>query len=374
MSLRILHTADHHLGISFGQYPDDVRQHLLEERFAALQRLVDIANERQAHFLVVAGDLFDKQGVPKKLVKRAVEILAAFDGEHVLVLPGNHDFCEGPASNLWTEFRALAEGTRVLALLEPAAKEFDAGDVRVRFYPCPCPAKHGRDHVIGWVAAEEKEPGLLHVGIAHGNVEGLGLDANQQYFNMSERELRSAGVHTWLLGHIHVPAPAAGTTGRPAYFMAGIHTPDSLKCSHAGHAWWIELESDGSCRFESVVRGRVRFARIGRVLDGAAAVDALRAECARFDAPSTILDLQLDGRLGEADFDDLRHLIGELRGRFLHLTSDLSIAPLLDAAGIERRFPDGTLTGDLLRALLSDEAHPGDAHVALETIEPLLRP
>jgi Icc-related predicted phosphoesterase len=37
----------------------------LEERFSALERLVATANQRDAHFLVVAGDLFDKQTVTK---------------------------------------------------------------------------------------------------------------------------------------------------------------------------------------------------------------------------------------------------------------------------------------------------------------------
>ena len=58
---RILHTADNHIGISFGRYPDAVCDRLLEERFTALERIVATANEREAHFLVVAGDLFDKQ-------------------------------------------------------------------------------------------------------------------------------------------------------------------------------------------------------------------------------------------------------------------------------------------------------------------------
>lgn len=89
MPLRILHTADNHIGLSFAQYPDLVRDRLLEERFSALERLVDTANERQAHFFVVAGDLFDKQTVTKKLVERAVATLAGFGGEHVLVLEGD---------------------------------------------------------------------------------------------------------------------------------------------------------------------------------------------------------------------------------------------------------------------------------------------
>ena len=374
MALRILLTADNHIGISFAQYPDVVRDRLLEERFAALERLVGTANERRAHFLVVAGDLFDKQTVTKKIVERAVASLARFEGEHVLVLAGNHDFYEGGDNKLWKWFRELVEGTCVIPLLEPVRKRFECDDVRVCFYACPCPSKHGESHVIGWVAEEEKSGEALHVGIAHGNVQGLGLDADQRYFNMSEQELRTAGVHTWLLGHIHVPAPAPGTTGRPLYFMPGIHTPDSVKCSHPGHAWWIELSPEGGCAHEQLTSGGVKFVRLRRELENADEIAVLRDACASFDAPNTILDLQLSGHLREDEMEELLQLIDSLASEFLYLTRDLDIAPVLDATGIAKRFPEGALPNELLLRLLADETNPGDAHLALEIIESLNRP
>lgn len=371
MSIRILHTADNHIGISFAQYPDLVRDRLLEERFSALERLVGTANQRDAHFLVVAGDLFDKQTVTKIQVERAVRILSAFDGEHVLVLAGNHDYYEGPDNKLWRWFRNACEGTCVLPLIEPTTKDFEGDDFRVRFYACPCPSKHSKEHTIGWVADTDKESEVIHVGIAHGNVEGLGLDADLRYFNMSEEDMRGAGVHTWLIGHIHVPAPAPGTTGRPLYFMPGIHTPDSVKCTHPGHAWWIELGADGSCTHEQLISGGVRFVRLRRSLENAADIEALRAACESLDAPNTVLDLQLTGRLKEEELSELNQLLDGIKSRVLHLTREQDIAQVLDAAGIARRFPDGTLPNTLLLSLLADESNAGDAHLALDIIDTL---
>ncbi len=371
MSLRILHTADNHIGLSFNQYPEAARERLIDERFASLERLVATANERAAHFFVVAGDLFDKTTVTKAQIERAVKILAKFEGEAVLVLAGNHDFCEGPDSKLWKSFRSAAEGSRVLALTEPGTRDFESDDFKVRFYACPCPSKHGTQHMIGWVADEEKAPDTLHIGIAHGNVEGLGLDADQRYFNMADSDFRNAGLHTWLLGHIHVPAPAPGTTGKPLYFMPGIHTPDSVKCSHPGHAWWIELEADGTCRHEQLTTGAIRFVRMTLALHHANDISSLRAKCEALDAPNTILDLQLTGRLREEELADLNALLTDLSPRFLDFSRDLDIAPVLDAATISKRFPEGTLPGSLLHALLEDEAHASDANLALDLIESL---
>jgi hypothetical protein len=371
MNLRILHTADNHIGLSFSAYPEAARGRLVDERFCSLERLVGTANERKAHFLVVAGDLFDKTSVTKAQIERAVNILGKFEGEAVLVLAGNHDFCEGADSKLWKQFRTAAEGSRVIALTEPGKQDFESDDYRVRFYACPCPSKHGKEHAMAWVADEAKASGMLHIGIAHGNVEGLGLDAEQRYFNMTERDLRNAGLHTWLLGHIHVPAPAPGTTGSPLYFMPGIHTPDSVKCSHPGHAWWIEWGADGTCRHEQLASGAIRFVRMSLALNHANDIRELRSKCEALDPPNTILDLQLTGRLREEEVAELNAMLGDMSPRFLHFSRDQDIAPVLDASTISKRFPEGTLPHTLLHALLEDSAHPGDAHLALDIIETL---
>ena len=370
MSLRILHTADNHIGLSFNHY-SEIQKHLIEERFVSLERLVAIANERKAHFIVIAGDLFDKTTVTKAQIERAVKILGKFDGEAVLVLAGNHDFCEGSDSKLWKQFRTAADGSCVLALTEPGTKDFESDDYRVRFHACPCPSKHGKEHTIGWVAHEEKPADMLHLGIAHGNVEGLGLDADQRYFNMAESDLRNAGLHTWLLGHIHVPAPAPGTTGKPIYFMPGIHTPDSVKCSHPGHAWWIEMDADGTCRHEQLTTGAIRFVRLNSDLHHVNDILLLRAECESLDAPNTILDLQLTGRLREDESAELSAMLGAVSEPFLYFSQDRNIASVLDADSISRRFTEGTLPSALLHALLSDDSHPGDAQLAMEVIESL---
>lgn len=371
MRLRILHTADNHIGLSFNQYPEAARERLIEERFASLDRMVITANDRKAHFMVVAGDLFDKTTVTKAQVERAVKILGKFEGEAVLVLAGNHDFCEGPDSKLWKQFRSAADGTCVLALTEPGTKDFEIEDYKVRFYACPCPSKHGREHTIGWVADVEKPADMLHIGIAHGNVEGLGLDADQRYFNMADSDFRNAGLHTWLLGHIHVPAPIPGTTGKPLYFMPGIHTPDSVKCSHPGHAWWIELDADGTCRHEQLTTGEIRFVRMNLDLNHSNDIRELRKKCESLDPPHTILDLQLTGRLREEETAELNAMLSEISPPFLNFSQDREIAQVLDAAAISKRFPEGTLPSALLQALLSDGAHPGDAHLALDIIETL---
>lgn len=371
MPLRILHTADNHIGISFRHYPETVQARLVAERFEALERVVHAANQRDAHFITVAGDLFDKVTVSAADINRTVNILKRFEGEAVLVLAGNHDYCEGADSKLWKTFRSAAEGTSVWALTQQRLHDFEVDGVPVRFYACPCPSKYGDEPVTSWVADEVKGAGTLHIGLAHGNVEGLGLDADHRYFNMTEAGLRAAGLHTWLLGHIHVPAPEPGTTGRPLYFMPGIHTPDSVKSTRAGQAWWIEMDSEGECRFEPVNTGGVRFVRLSTVLEHRNDIETLSHRCDSLNASGTVLDLQLTGRLKSEELQSLNALVSEFANSFLHVSRDQDIAELLEPAAIASRFSAGTLPSALLNALLADEDHPGDAHLALDIIESL---
>jgi DNA repair exonuclease SbcCD nuclease subunit len=373
MPVRILHTADNHIGITFRQYPPGIQQRLIKERFDALERIINIANQRKAHFVTISGDLFDKVTVKAEDVKKTVDILARFEGEAVLVLAGNHDYCEGEESKLWRAFNQAIHGTTIVPLLKPQSEEFTVDDIPVVFYACPCPTKYSDAPVIGWVNDIAKLPNKLHIGLAHGNVEGLGLDDNQRYFNMTEEALRAAKVDTWLLGHIHVPFPEPGSTGKPLYFMPGIPTPDSVKVTRPAQAWWIELELGGACRFEPVITEGIRFVRLKQELQSSLDLQRLRTNCAELDAQSTVLDLIVSGRLSIEDQELLRDLLAEITPRFFHVSIDQEIATLLTPSEIASRFAAGTLPNQLLQALLTDSSHPNDAHIALEIIESLKR-
>jgi exonuclease SbcD len=371
MSLKILLTADNHIGLRFEGYPDEVKEVLEEERFVALERLIQQANTRHADFVVVAGDLFDRLGVPAGDVKRALGILGQFHGTATLLLPGNHDFCEGPDSKLWARIVKECHGSVIVPITKAKTLDFAVGDRSVQFFACPCPSKTSPDPMTGWVTDAPKDPEALHIGVAHGNVTGLGLDLADRYFSMREPDLKAAGLATWLLGHVHIASPTDGTVGTPPFFMPGTHTPDCITSPHRGHAWWIEFEGTSVGRYEQLTSGALQFARLTRTLQHATELESLEQECDALDARHTVLDLELSGRLSEQDLQRLQALLQDLSHRFLHLTHETDITTVLDAEAIAKQFPDGTLSGKLLNALLEDDLHPGDANLALQLLEGL---
>jgi DNA repair exonuclease SbcCD nuclease subunit len=372
MTVRIVHTGDNHVDLPYLRYPEDAQTRLQSERMESLRRVVEAANTRKAHVLVVAGDLFDRTEAKVGTIKSVVAILRAFEGEQVLVLPGNHDHCGGSTDGLWDKFRTHAGEGRILVLDRPVRHAIEVAGQRVEFFPCPCTSKTSSANAIGWVAGAEKSPSAVRVGIAHGNVEGLALDDEDRYFNMSIDELEAAGMHVWLLGHVHRPSPEEGGTGRRAFFMAGSSTPESVRRSSEGSAWCIDIDGSGVTRYERVRTGAISFQRLTRDFahgDGADAIARLEREICAFDQASTVIDLVLTGELGRDDLQLLDALRAKVEGMsFIHATFNAQVGERLSQDRIARLYPEGTAARRLLSRLI-ESPHPGDAATALHAIE-----
>lgn len=255
---------------------------------------------------------------------------------------------------------------------EVHAIEID-GD-RVEFFPCPCMSKTSSTNAIGWVGGASRDPSAIHIGIAHGNVEGLGLDEEDHYFNMTTAELESSGLHVWLLGHIHQPSPLESGTGRRSFFMAGSSTPESVRRSSEGSAWCIELDGSGVTRYERFQTGAVSFHRMTRDFshgDAADPISSLEREVCSLRPESSVLDLVLTGELGPDGLRSLDALRAKVAGMpFIHATFNAQVTERLSQDRIARLYPEGTAARRLLSHLL-ESSHPSDAATALQVIQSL---
>jgi uncharacterized membrane-anchored protein YjiN (DUF445 family) len=95
--------------------------------------------------------------------------------------------------------------------------------------------------------------------------------------------------------------------------------------------------------------------------------------CEALDAGSTVIDLQLSGRLSAAERAHLTAEIDRLRAGFLNLTEESNIHDRIDAAQIDREYRSGGLAQRLLTALLADTDHPDAATLAHRLIEEVSR-
>ena len=182
--VRILCTGDLHLGRLYAK--KEKSQIYIKARMDALKNLVKIANEKKCDFIVVTGDLYDRvSAIPVSLHEEVADVLDNFEGQAVIIIPGNHDYYDADSDKLWSDFeRKSKSNTRDLKSFE----RFEIGDVV--FYPCFCQAKTSSENALGWVKEDlERDPSKINVGIAHGAIEGVSIDSESKYYKMSIEEL-----------------------------------------------------------------------------------------------------------------------------------------------------------------------------------------
>lgn len=86
--MKLLHTADWHLGRSLSEYA------LLSDQKERLQQLIEIAQEEQVDAVMIAGDLYDRSVPPAQAVSLLDETLYTLTQTlklPVLAIAGNHD-------------------------------------------------------------------------------------------------------------------------------------------------------------------------------------------------------------------------------------------------------------------------------------------
>lgn len=368
MDIRIIHTADNHIGKKFkGRYSPSAQERLVNERFEALERVVNAGNERKAHFLVVAGDLFDSINVPLKDVKQVVTILKTFEGEDVLVLPGNHDFYEQGDKNLWKNFSDFA-GDAISVLFECKPAVFNIGEQKVVFYPGPCNSKHSAENAIGWIKNEDIDKSALNIGIAHGNVDGLGLGGDK-YFNMAPAELNSGLMDCWLLGHIHAPYPEKASLTNPGFFFPATHTPDGFDCKRDGFCWFLEYTAKNKLKMEQVTTGGVKFFEWSREIHSNDEIENLCREIDAMSHRNSLLKLILSGRISENEMKTINEKINVFHNLFLHFECENNLMLQIDKDFVNSHYPDNSLPHKLLIELAADDEDNLALQLAHQIIE-----
>ncbi len=374
MSIRILHTADLHLGLRFtraGYTKRDLRDRLVDQRMKTLGAMVDLANERDCALFVIAGDLFDNPRVAKGLVRQTAETLARFEGV-VAVLPGNHDFAQED-DPLWAPFvDALGEGHHVLRREEPC--DLTGQAIPLVLFPGVCGSRHSAENAVGWIPAVLEELALedsvRRVGIAHGSLEGLSPDFGSEYFPMTRAELEAIGMDAWLLGHTHLRHPDRDRFEGERILFPGTPEPDGFDCRHGGHAWIVEISETGAVSGESVPTGVLRFRTVERSVAGEADIAALKAEFASFDAERDLVKLRLTGRVPAELFEARGELLASLQECALYLEGDLSdLLKEIREADIARGFTEGSFPARLLNGLAGEDGDPEALQMAWELIK-----
>lgn len=360
MTVRIFHTADLHLGMKFVHgYPPPIQKKLVRARYDALGRALALANKHKCHIFLVAGDLFDSHQLSAKDIHTAVETLNQFEGSLVVIMPGNHDYIQ-PSSELWARFSSKA-GSCVLLMDKPVPYDLRRYELNLVVYPAPCTSRLSPENAIGWIKACPKVSGeTFRIGVAHGSVKGISPDFNEQYYPMTQEELRSLGLDLWLMGHTHVRYPDVEQGTEERILFPATPEPDGFDRIHLGYAWIVDLGDGHSFRYRSIQTGKYRFIDRHVTLSGEDDLENLKSEFKKLKTDNALVRLQLTGRLPSDVLERLDDLRQALEKRVLYLLKfdRTGLHQAVTVEDIDREFTRGSFPHRLLKALIEEGADP----------------
>lgn len=320
MSLRLIHSADWHLGQSLHGHDRHA------EHAAFLAWLLDTLVERAADALIVAGDIFDSANPPAEAQRLYYRFLAEAarrcPGLEIIVVAGNHDSparLEAPAAVLHALSVHVVGQHRGDALPAIPLRGRD-GQVAARVLPLPFlrPVElPGSDYAQGIAAAyraavdaalPELEAGVALIATGHLHVAGGALSEE------SERRLVVGGQEAIghalfppelayiALGHLHRAQALAG--GRIRY----PGSPLPMSFAEIGYPHQVlEVSIDGGTLAEVTSIPVPRPAPIRRVPDRALPIDEVLAALAALDLPAapagleTLLEMWVQRSPGDED-------------------------------------------------------------------------
>ena len=334
--LRLLHTADVHLGARHTDLGDRAAA-LRERQFAAFTASIDLAIAERVDLFLVAGDLFDSNVQPRRSVDRAAGQLRRLVEAKIrtVIAPGTHDVFDRASIYRAYDLPAMAGavGSDFLTVLAPDRPDvvLPALDVVVHG---PCFAMKRAPHSpLRGLDASADDRATWHVGLLHAAV-AIPNQTDHDEVVITPEEIASSHLDYLALGHWH--SASQGKAGSTIWAYSGAPEAVAIDQDRAGSVLLVTLdEKAGKKRVGIDARtvARTRFER----LDVDAATIASQPSLIDLLAPRADPDLALDVRLIGVRPETLDLDVGEvdasLADRFLRIrVRDRSVAPL--TAGI----------------------------------------
>ena len=195
--MRFIHAADLHIDSplrGLNRFEGAPVARLRSAARQALTRLVDLALDEEVDFVLIAGDLYDRdwQDFHTGLFVREQMVRLGRAGVKVFIVQGNHD-AQGVIS------RQLPWPDNVKVFSSRSAETVKLDDLRVAIHGHSFPDREvPEDLVPGYPMAV---PGYVNIGLLHTSLTGA--EGHDTYAPTSLDTLRSKGYDYWALGHVH---------------------------------------------------------------------------------------------------------------------------------------------------------------------------
>ncbi len=212
--LKLLHTADWHLGRRFPSFPEDAQKKLSRARMDVVDAILDVARRNAVHAILCAGDLFDDPAPTPDFWQELAKRFTARGADHppVFLVPGNHDPLT--PESVWAPGHAFrARLPQWVHVVDRDDFTYDLSPTAV-LYARPCRSKAGESDLAMLLPAREPGDERLRIGCVHGSV----FDNDKANFPIRKDAGVQRGLDYLAIGDFHSFSDAAADLPVPAVY------------------------------------------------------------------------------------------------------------------------------------------------------------
>ena len=197
MTVRFLHSADWQIGKVFKFVDTETMGVLQEARLNAINKLGNIAIDRELEFVVVAGDVYDAENLSVRSENQPLERMRKFSTIQWYLLPGNHD--PHRPNGLWDRLRkrGLPQNVHICNQAQPVS--IDANNVYI--LPAPLHYKSTLRDPTAYMDSVDLPDQCIRIGLAHGSITTFGSGEAKNYIN--PERYKTSGLAYLAMGDWH---------------------------------------------------------------------------------------------------------------------------------------------------------------------------
>jgi DNA repair exonuclease SbcCD nuclease subunit len=305
VALKILHTADWHLGLRFPSFSEDDGVRLTRARIDAVDKLLGVAESYTVNAVLCAGDIFDTPAPEEPWWKGLLRLFQRrnWQDRPVFLLPGNHDPLQ--ANSVWSPDHAFRRALPAwVHVVDRDHYEFPLSEEATLFAE-PCRSQAGADDLASRLPLRLPGDQKIRIGLAHGQT--FDIAGHQTNFPIAADAAQRRGLSYLAIGDTHAFRELPPKTCPTVYPGA----PEATKFGEfdAGFVAVVFFPRHGKppiVQKQSVGRWGWRDERIVSLAE----LERLRAE----DLRDCVVRLTLSMAVSLAEFERIEKILDELRG------------------------------------------------------------
>lgn len=304
--LKLLHTADLHLGLESAQFEPDARRRLARARLDVARNILSVAEQYAVDAILWAGDIFDTPEPSEDWWRGFASVLTSRHGwsRPVVLLPGNHDpitpqsvfHPEHAFRKLLPEWVHVVDSDHFELALSPDAVLLAA----------PCRSMAGAEDLALSLPRRAEGDTRIRVGLVHGST--FDIEGYQTSFPIARDAPKQRGLDYLAVGDTHGFRVIVEDGVAPIVYP-GAPEQTRFGESGAGQVALVTLSRSGA-------RPMVTPLKVGRWTwrdESVTSLESLR-RLASEDLLTTVLRLRLDMVVSVADERSVDQLTRQLKG------------------------------------------------------------